>query len=170
MKTPNSKVTADHLREVLDYDPETGAFRWKVACRGPKPKDGLAGYVIKQGLAKGRRRISIDGVAYFNYRLAFLYVTGEWPAQEIDHIDGNPSNDRWANLRAATHAENMQNRRKAHSHNSTGVLGVHADGKRFKAGISIEGKWTGLGSYTTKEEAYSVYLAAKRQHHTACTL
>lgn len=160
-------ITADRVRELLHYDPATGEFSWRAPRRGVRP--GKTGNVRPDGYV----RIGIDGVAYLAHRLAWLYVTGEWPAVEVDHIDGNPNNNKFANLRDVPADTNMQNMRKATRGNrSSGLLGVsyHARDRLWRARIYVDGRDRVLGYFKTKEAAHAVYLEAKRQHHAGCTI
>lgn len=154
-------LTAQRLRELLHYDPETGVFTWRVACRGTAAGD-VAGCVIDGGYI----RITIDKRFHRSHRLAWLYMTGTWPANDIDHIDGNPSNNALANLRDVTRSVNLQNRRAAMGHNTTsGVLGVSSKRNKWRARIKVDGRHVSLGHFDTIEEAQAAYLEAKRAHH-----
>jgi|SRR5262249_13953776 len=88
-------VTAERLREVLSYDPETGTFTWRVSGGGRRTS-GVAGHHDRAW--KGYVCIAVDGRKYRAQRLAFLYMTGDWPPAQIDHINGDTSDNRWANL------------------------------------------------------------------------
>ena len=113
-------LTVERLRELLHYNPETGVFTYRVTRKGVS-KGKVAGW---HGKTDSRRRICLDGKTYLASRLAFLYMTGCWPKNEADHIDTNPTNDQWSNLRDATRVENCRN--KSHYKNSkTGVKGVY---------------------------------------------
>src|SRR5437868_3578208 len=98
------RVTAERLREVLIYAPETGLFYW----RGQR---GGQGARCEAGTwhSHGYRSIKIDGVAYYAHRLAWLYVHGEHPNREIDHDNGDRGDNRIVNLRQCSHAENLRN-------------------------------------------------------------
>src|SRR5215203_3560608 len=87
-------LSANYLRELLEYDPAAGDFVWKVTRLGRGARaGGLAGATN----GKGRRQIKIDQRIYGSSNLAWLWMTGEWPARLIDHIDGDPANNRWSN-------------------------------------------------------------------------
>lgn len=122
--------------------------------------------------AKGYRKIGIDGRPYYEHRLAFLWMTGSWPSQHVDHIDGNGGNNAWSNLRDVNRSQNLQNRRSATRTSKTGFLGVtfNRRAKRFAAQISTGGKNIGLGYFDTAIEAHQAYLCAKRQQHEGNTL
>lgn len=161
-------LTAERLREMLLYDPRTGTFTWKASRRGAK-----AGSVAGSHRGRGYYRICIDGVFYRSHRLAWLYTHGEWPKHQIDHIDGNPSNNRISNLRDVTALTNSQNLRKASINNtSSGLLGVswHVRHKKWSAKIRIPGARLHLGYFDDKHEAHAAYVAAKRLHHDGCTI
>jgi hypothetical protein len=119
-KRARSDLTAERLREVVTYDPETGLFRWRVN-RAPRAKAGdVAGAVLGHN---GRVRIKIDGHLHLAHRLAWLYVRGRWPRDELDHIDRNPLNNAIGNLREASRSQNARNRSRRRD-NGTGITGV----------------------------------------------
>lgn len=158
-------ITQDLLKELLDYSPDTGLFVWKVSRRGTR-KGSVAGC-----LKKGRAVYVVIGVEYEQYlahRLAWLYVYGKWPENDIDHRDHNTVNNRIKNLRDATNSENHQNIIKAPSSNSsTGFLGVHFHKKKnlYQTQIKISGKSMHIGYFHSAELAHEAYLKAKRQIH-----
>ena len=154
------ELTAERLREVLQYDPETGVFT-RLVDRGGRKVGVVAGSVTGHGYTS----IQIAGVRYLAHRLAFLWMTGEWPIDDVDHINGVAGDNRWSNLRPATRAENMQNQRRAQSNNKLGLLGVCRDGNRFSARIKVDGQRIHLGLFATPEQAHAAYLDAKRRLH-----
>ena len=157
-------LTAERLRELLHYDPETGKFRWvgRPRGRGAKRPDGAVGRIT----ADGRLSIGVDGFSYLAHRLAWLHVTGEWPKDDIDHRDCNPLNNRWNNLRDVPHYINAQNKRRAHSHNRTGLLVVRKRNGKFFACIILPGKKQRIGTLRDiPEEAHADYLAMKSAFH-----
>jgi hypothetical protein len=160
-------LTAERLRERVSYSPETGAFVWIIP---PVSNPGATGHDAGC-LRKRYRVICIDGVVYQAHRLAWLYVHGSFPQLEIDHINGDPADNKIGNLREVPHALNMQNRRRPHRNNSTGFMGVSfAKGGGFKAAIGISGRTVFLGEFKTAEEAHAAYLAKKREVHPGCTI
>lgn len=162
----SNDLTAEQLRELLHYDPESGVFTRKVRVAPHCPPGTVAGNTHSEGYV----RIKIRGREYLGHRLAFLYMTGAYPENAVDHINGVRSDNRWANLREANHAENMQNRRVAPDISSTGYLGVTRQDGGFVARIRVGPKRTYLGRFNTAEEAHSAYVMAKRKFHPYCTL
>lgn len=160
---PN-ELTADRLRELLHYNPITGIFTWAEKV-SDKVRVG-----VRAGRCTGRlayRVIGLLGERYAEHRLAVLHVTGAWPALEVDHINGEPSDNRWSNLRECSHAENHQNR-KTPSHNTTGIAGVswHKLRQKWRSTVTLDGKQHHLGLFDTKEEAQRTRLLAKASFHT----
>lgn len=155
-------ITASRLREVLNYDPLTGDFTWKarVSIRV------AVGKVAGSRHGGGYIEIGIDGASYLAHRLAVLFVTGEWPASEVDHRNGNRRDNSWLNLRVSTHADNSKNM-KRHSDNAAGFKGVFFDKqrKKFAATITTNGKRTHLGFYPTPQDAHSAYCIAAAANH-----
>lgn len=165
-----SKIEVEYLRCVLDYDEETGIFHWKkhATNRGPKKAGAVAG----GGDGHGYIRIKLAGAMYMAHRLAWLYQTGAPPAFEIDHINGNRSDNRFCNLRDVSKSINSQNTHAARRDNSTGVLGVYKrdSHSKFSSAIRVNGKLLSLGYFDSKELAHDAYLAAKRKLHDGCTI
>lgn len=159
------ELTAERLREVLDYDPDTGVFTRKVRTGNVKIGDVAGSFN-----GKGYIRIGIDGRLHRAHRLAWLYVTGEWPKDQIDHINGDRGDNRLANLREVNNAENQHNLRKARADNTTGFLGVSPRYGKFRAYIMVDGKNKHLGCFPTPEAAHAAYLEAKRGLHPFGTL
>jgi len=154
-------LARDALRELLDYDPETGVFKWRKTGRGRKR--------VEAGAARrdGRVVIRINKKLYLRSRLAFLWMTGEWPGDrlEVDHIDGDPTNDRWDNLRLATSSQNKHNRR-ARKESRSGLKGAiwHERDQSWAARIMVDGRNLALGTFKTPEEAHQAYCAAAELH------
>ena len=161
-----SDLTAERLREVLDYDQETGVFTWKIRTHSRVKAGDVAGALRPDGYIQ----ISIDGCLHRAHRLAWLYVTGESPPSEIDHINCVKNDNRISNLRLATRSENLQNQLRAKSNNNTGFLGVSPNLWKFKAEIQVDGKRRYIGTFPTPEEAHAAYLKAKRQLHPYGTI
>ena len=155
--------TAEEVRALLDYDPATGLFRWRRAVAQRVRVGAIAG----SRNVGGYTYIGIDGRRYLAHRLALLYVTGAWPAAGVDHRDGDPGNNRLANLREATQAANLQNLAKQSRPTSSRYIGVSWENsrRRWRAEIQHEGKPWRLGRFATEELAYAAYLAAKAELH-----
>jgi hypothetical protein len=145
-------LSQQRLKQLLHYNPETGVFRWSTPLPSSPVKRGAIAGTIDN---KGYRRIGIKGVKRGNYyrahRLAWLYMTGEWPADQIDHIDGNRDNNRWSNLRAADAALNANNKTRA-----KGYSYIKAR-RRFVAQVMRNGKNHCLGYFTTADAAAEAY-------------
>lgn len=163
----NNLLTLTRLRELLKYEPTTGLFRWRLGGRGTGGGGSVAGTTTGDYAV-----ICVDGLHYRANRLAWFYMTGEWPSGVVDHIDTNPRNDRWLNLRDVTHQVNLQNMRDPGVRNKSGFLGVswHQHTGRWRASISLNNKAKHLGLFSTAPEAASAYVEAKRVHHAGCTL
>lgn len=161
-------ITQDELMRLLDYDQYTGVFTWKVSTSNRVHVGDVAGSHHN----KGYLRISLNYICYLSHRLAWLYVYGHFPINQIDHVDCNKVNNSIANLRESTNKENKQNRRKPQANNTSGFLGVHFDKHRgkFMAKIVLNRKGKHLGRFTTAEEAYATYLQAKRDIHPFGTI
>jgi hypothetical protein len=153
-------LTAARLREVLHYNPATGLWRWLVDCKKMKAGD-QAGWTDR-----GYTRIAVDGRSYRSARLAWLYMTGEWPPVQVDHENTVESDDRWGNLRLATQSGNQANR-KVFRNNSLGIKGVKRvrGTERYQARIYANGKSRHLGCFDTPQEANEAYRAAAEQSH-----
>jgi len=113
----------------------------------------------------GYRSISVDGIRYSAHRLAWLHVHGEHPAGEIDHVNGDRSDDRIANLRPCSRRENAWNTRGRSASGFKGVYRAENCTPKWHAKISVKGETLHLGSFDTKEEAAAAYDAAARRHH-----
>lgn len=153
----------DHARllQVLKYDPETGIFTWlekisiKVVVGRAAGGTNVGGYTV----------ISLFGQFYYAHRLAWFYMTGEWPKQ-IDHADGDRSNNRFANLRRATHIQNILNAKMA-KNNTSGFKGVswHKGAGKWMVQTYIDGVKIYLGLYEDPAEGYRAYERAVNNTH-----
>lgn len=161
MKQYNTNVSREEVSALLNYDPQTGLFTHKV--NGHKRKAGAATGRLD---SKGYVRIRLMGYEFKAHRLAWLLTYGTWPAAEIDHINGCPSDNRIINIRDVSVAENGWNRKGAMRNNKTGVLGVCEMDGMFIAQIGVDGRRLRLGAFDTVEEAAAAYNAAKAIHHT----
>jgi hypothetical protein len=152
------QITQTRLKILLNYDPDTGAFTWRLSRRkctvGSK-----AGCLMRHGYIT----IRLDDRLYTAHRLAWLHVHGVWPSEQLDHINKNRSDNRICNLREATNAENAQNQKRRD--NKSGFSGVRKENKKWLAEIKVNYKVTRLGLFETPEEAHAVYLKAKHELH-----
>lgn len=155
-------LTAERVREVLNYDSNTGVFVWAKSLSNRRGIGNRAGVRCRRD---GYRIIGIDGKTYVTSRLAWLWMTGEWP-KFVDHINCNRDDDRWSNLREASRTENQCNRGRQ-SNNRSGFKGVHAHQGRWRARICKEQKSVSLGVYDTPEEAHQAYIVAAEKIHGA---
>lgn len=160
--SPRADLTADRLREFLSYSPESGCFIWLVR----RSSNACAGSFAGSINAKGYVQIRCDGLNYLAHRLAWLYMTGEMPTMEVDHINGVKADNRWANLRLASRSENQHNK-GSYRNNSTGFKGVYRDreGCGFRAEISVNRTRMRLGIFKTPVEAYQAYCKAAEKLH-----
>jgi hypothetical protein len=142
------------LKKLLHYDPETGIFTWLVA-RSNRVK---VGDITGKPTTSAYGRIGIGDRKYRAHRLAWLYMTGEWPVFQIDHKDTNKMNNKWDNLRQAT---SVQNRGNVRVRSKIGFKGVRKKGKRYAAHLGQ----TYLGTFDTPEEASKAYEAAAKEYY-----
>jgi hypothetical protein len=161
------QITAEEMRRVFRYEPATGVLSWSINRARMAMAGSRAGYLKNCG----RRMVKINGRLVQEHRLIWLIVTGEWPKGVIDHINGNPADNRFANLRDVSQRVNVQNQRRGVGR--SGLLGVGWHGQLKKWQVCIRdstGRQHYLGVYADKEEASRVYLAAKREMHEGCTI
>jgi hypothetical protein len=161
-----TEITIDYLKEVLIYDADTGLFTWiKRSSRAD-----LIGKVAGSRHSSGYISISIYNKKRLAHRLAWLYMTGKWPINHIDHIDGNRFNNTFANLRDVTRSENLHNVFKAKKNNKTKLLGVSAHQGKWRMQIRVNGSNMRISGFNTPEEAHQAYLEAKKKYHLSNTL
>ena len=156
-----SDITAERLRELLSYDPETGLFHNK-RHRGSKARVGSKAGSIN---TIGYSQVKVDGKLYSSHRLAWLYTYGAFPEGCVDHINRNRSDNRICNLREADKSENGQNKSLPQSNNTHGFLGVTRDTGKWSARITTNGKTKYIGLFATPELAHAAYLEEKRKVH-----
>lgn len=160
--------TADRVRELFDYDHLTGIFIRKTTSPNA-PKGTVAGTKKDNGYL----HVCIDRKKHGLHRIAWLHFYGAMPEADIDHIDGNRTNNAISNLRAVDRSTNLENIKSAKSHNkSTGILGAYFNKKlgKFYSRIKIKGKDMCLGHFGTALEAHNAYISAKRKHHAGNTI
>lgn len=141
--------------EYFSYSPETGELRWrKEPGNGHTHKGDLAGIKHMSGW-----RVRLKRRHYMAHRVIWMLMTGDWPTKQIDHINGDPFDNRWSNLREADNGENAQNR--------GGVRGYYRSRGEtlWRVKIKINGVSHWIGRFKTKEEARRAYLEAKARLH-----
>lgn len=161
-------ITQEELKSQLHYCPDTGIFTRLVANSRRVKVGDIAGCLNDRGYIA----IKVDSKLYKAHRLAWLYITGNWPENYIDHINGVKNDNRIGNLRDVTSSENNQNQRKSCANNKSGLLGVswYKAMNKWNAQIELDGKRTHLGYFTDKHEAHNAYLTKKREIHSTCTI
>ncbi len=157
-------LTQSRLKELVNYNPQTGVFTWRISRRITSCKinvGDVAGFLTPDGYVY----FSVDGRRYAAHRLAWLYMTGSWPSKLIDHEDLDRSNNIFLNLREATRSQNGQNRRMQ-SNNTSGYKGVYPSGKKFLGRIkNNSGKTVYLGTFKTAEEASLAVIEFSLEQH-----
>lgn len=155
-----AELTQERLKELLEYDPDTGIFTWRVS-KGSSKKGSVAG-AIGGG---GYRNIMIDGKQNRAHRLAFLYMSGYIP-EIVDHIDGVKDNNSWINLREACLSTNQHNSKKA-KNNTSGVKGVSKLKKtnKWESYCRVNGKKFHLGRFTDIKDAEEAVRKFREDHH-----
>lgn len=158
-----SDLSVDDVRRALDYNPETGSFTWKPRPDSDFASKRAAGSYRTQfegrpaltcigvnGYQEGR----LKGAGITGHRVAFVLMTGEWPSDQVDHINGNRSDNRWCNLRSASQTVNSRNM-AMQSRNTSGRIGIHFDHgrKKWVAQGRAEGRHYNLGRFDTMEAA-----------------
>lgn len=157
------EITAALVRERYSYDPETGHLNYKIS-RGRVSANGRVGSLKKSGY----RKVSINQQWIQSARIAWLHYYGEWPENQVDHINQIRDDDRIANLRDVTGLENMHNQGDRRKNNSSGAVGVHRNERdqMWHATISVKRKVVFLGAYKQFEDAIEARERGKRQHHS----
>lgn len=155
--------TKDDVAALLRYDPETGIFT-RIKSNSNAHKAGAHAGSVRPG--SGYVYIKIGPKPYPAHRLAFLLMTGRWPENEVDHINGDRTDNRWINLRQATRNQNMRNK-ATYKTNTSGTPGVHFHTRtgRWQARIQVDGKRIALGSFDTQEEAVQERRRAEAAIH-----
>ena len=156
-----STLTAERLRELFHYDPLTGVFTRLVSTASNARAGDVAGTLMQIGYLL----IGIQGKSYLAHRLAWLFVHGEWPKDQIDHINRDRTDNRICNLREATIKQNQRNLSKS-CNNTSGVPGVHwrSDRAKWWALIESDGQKHYLGMFNTKEEAIAARKAGELKY------
>lgn len=163
-KKQQSLLTADEARRLLSYDKNTGELRRLVRTSSRMKVGDVAGDKFHNG-QRSYWRVRVKNSRFVAHRVIWLIVTGEWPENEIDHINGDGTDNRWDNLRSVTHSENCRNRRMR-SDNKSGQTGVFWCRKslRWTVQIKVDGKQKKLGSFKDKDAAITARKQAEREH------
>ena len=157
------EITAEIVRELLDYAPETGVFVWRERSGVPGWwNTRFAGTAAGTRAARGYVRICIDSKTRPAHRLAWLWTHGVW-VEELDHINHDRADNRIANLRPVSRSANAQNRTLGIC-NTSGTIGVHKEAARsvWKATITVSGKAVFLGRFSDKQQALDARKNAER--------
>lgn len=152
-------LTLDRLKEVLDYCQQDGVFRWRVRRGGMATAGSVAG-----SLVGGYRRIAIDRGTHSAHRLAWFYVHGHWPPNDIDHENTNRDDNRLSNLRLATRAQNIANV-PVRRDNVAKLRGVTKGPWGYVARVTINGDRKYLGIFKTADDAHATYVKAAREFY-----
>lgn len=165
------EIIAARVREIFHYDAETGIFIRRIRLAQRHQVGDRADFLVTSGGLAGYLRVAFDSKRYLAHRVAWLYVHGEWPTQDIDHINGERADNRIANLRDVPNLVNRQNIRKCRADNKgSGYLGVTLHQGKWRSRLQHNGKAIELGSFDTPEKAHQAYLEGKRKHHPGCTI
>lgn len=154
-------LTVERLREIIHYNERTGEFT-NIGNRSARSSDGEpAGFFRKDGYYA----IGVDGVHHLGHRLAWFYVHGRWPAEMIDHINGDRGDNRLVNLREAKGWQNSANA-PARSTSGTGIKGVSYDArkKKFTARVMVQSRFYNLGYFSSKEDAAEAIAKLHKEH------
>lgn len=162
-KMTKAEITAEFVRGLLDYDATTGILTWRVRRAGLAKKGSRAGCGTHWN---GYRTLTLGNVQCQEHAVAWLHHYGTWPSEDLDHVNGDRADNRIANLRECSPAQNAQNL-PVNRDNKSGFLGVYRPKKKnkWRAQIKKDGVRHYLGDYFTPEEAHQAYLKAKAELH-----
>ena len=168
-------ISHERVLALLEYDPDTGKLFWRervgpggsITAFNRRYAGTEAGYLSDNGsYNRIYIKVTIKPDRFYAHRLIWFMQTSEWPEDEIDHINGDGTDNRWANLRKATRAQNMKNHSGNAGGTQTGYRGVSfsKNGERFVAKITVDQQQLHLGVFDTAEEAYAAYEQASLKH------
>lgn len=162
-RVKESMLSHAELLRLLHYDPETGIFTWRVRAAQRVHIGDVAGSLNR---GTGYRSIALNGNRFLEHRLAWLYMTGEWPKNQVDHKNLKRDDNRWSNLRAATGSQNKGNQRKQKDHrgNHKGAY-IDARGGRHFSKIIHNGVRHYLGRFDSEIEAHEAYCRKAKELH-----
>lgn len=158
-------ITQAELKEIIHYDPFSGEFFWlpSQANKFGRATQLRGGLVLARSIDScGYYRIAIKCREYKAQRLAWFYVTGKWPTHQIDHINRIKTDNRFSNLREATHSQNSCNKvyKKKSLSGFRGVKAADKNGRKWMAHIKPNNRREHIGSFDTKEDAARAYDSA----------
>lgn len=169
----SNPISVDELRQLLRYDPDTGDLFWltrdvssfKAISRGRTWNSRNAGKKAGTLDPSGYRKIMLKGTPRWAHRVAWALFYGAWPEKHIDHVNGNCSDNRIANLRCVSHSDNMKNVKKPVT-NKSGVVGVFwcQKSEKWKAAIQVDGVSMHIGLYSCFNDAVAARRKAERQY------
>ncbi|WP_430316955.1 HNH endonuclease [Pseudomonas sp. p1(2021b)] len=160
LEAAQAAISLDELKSTLSYSPATGKFTWLKTLGSRAQVGSVAGYLH----CRGYRFIRLKGKRFAAHRLAFFWMTGRFPMEDIDHINGNRDDNRWENLREASRSENLENINP--KPNQSGMLGVtRTRCGNWTARIMKNGKQHYLGTFYSPDDAGAAYLEAKSKLH-----
>lgn len=154
-------LTANNVRELLNYDQETGVFTWKVDVAKNRKAGQMAGSLSTQEYVV----LTINGKTYKAHRVAWLYVYGEWPASILDHINQVKNDNRITNLRLSDAVLNGKNRKPNKGRENTTGASFVKSRNRWIASIMVDKKRLHLGSFVNQTDAVAAYATAKEKFH-----
>ena len=146
-----ANITQDRVRELLTYDKDTGVLTNRIKRNSRARAGDVAGHLNNVGYLN----IWLDGSCYLAHRLAWLYVTGEWPTM-IDHKDRNRSNNAWNNLRSCSGSQNCANKKTMSRYGYKGVCRTGANS--WQAQLKSKGRRYVIGGFSTPQEAHEAYM------------
>jgi hypothetical protein len=156
------KLTRREVAKYLDYDSETGVLRW-IGLTSPQSRRIKIGEAAGHANTTGHLQIMLHKKMYMAHRLAWLLMTGRWPKDQIDHINGKHADNRWKNLREATQSQNTMNAKKRSAGDRLKGIYFNRTIKKYCAQIRLNGKATHLGVFKTPELAHAAYCEAAKK-------
>ena len=154
-------LTQQRVRELLDFSPETGIFRWKIKAAS----NTVIGSIAGRTNITGYREIGIDKRLYGAHRIAWLYIHGSFPIGVIDHFNGKVDDNRISNLRDVSYGENLHNQSRAHGKNNFLGVSWQKSRNKWRADICLNGKQKLIGRFDSENDARLAYISAKKQMH-----